>query len=175
MSSEIEQLRQQVSDLQQEVDSLKRLTPAYRCVRRRAETGMFGLPWYEVALGPNPELGERRGHARAIVAIGDMATGVIAIGGMARGVVALGGLAMGLFTFGGCSIGLLAAVGGLAVGGLAIGGCAIGLVAIGGAAIGYYAIGGGAIGQYVMTDDRQDPQAVQFFQQFGITIPLHKR
>ena len=154
MSSEIEQLRQQVSDLQQEVDSLKRLTPAYRCVRRRAETGMFGLPWYEVALGPNPELGERRGHARAIVAIGDMATGVIAIGGMARGVVA---------------------VGGLAVGGLAIGGCAIGLVAIGGAAIGYYAIGGGAIGQYVMTDDRQDPQAVQFFQQFGITIPLHKR
>ena len=34
----------------------------------------------EVATGPDEERGESRGHATAIVAIGDVATGVLAMG-----------------------------------------------------------------------------------------------
>ncbi len=63
-------------------------------------------------MGPDPEKGELRGHARGIIAIGDFATGVLAVGGLARGIVAMGGLALGA----------LVGVGGVCVGALALGG-----------------------------------------------------
>ena len=71
---------------------------------------MFGLPLWAIAIGPDWERGEMRGHARGIFALGDIATGWFAFGGLARGFFAFGGLAIGLFAFGG------AAIGGLAIG-----------------------------------------------------------
>jgi hypothetical protein len=191
MSEESDDLREQVAALQQEVAELRATVQGTadvrpRGIRRRSETEFLGLPVWEIAVGPDPERGEVRGHARAIFAIGDIATGVFALGGIARGVVCLGGLTLGLFSLGGLSIGLVAALGGLAIGGVAVGGAAIGGVAFGGAALGGIAIGGGAIGyvvvadagicvygkgaavigEHVITPLRQDPQAVRFFQQW---------
>lgn len=104
-----------------------------RGVRWRSKAGLFGWPLCEVALGPNVSRGERRGHARAVVALGNIADGVIAVGGISRGVVAIGGISCGLCSLGGVSLGLLAAVGGVAIAPLALGGVAAGLLASGGA------------------------------------------
>lgn len=105
---------------------------------------VFGLPLVHIAQGPHG--GEKRGHARGIIAIGDLATGVLAIGGFAQGVIAVGGCAVGLVAFGGLALGVLAGLGGLATGLLASGGGAVGGVAQGGLAVGYVADGGRAVG-----------------------------
>jgi hypothetical protein len=157
--------------------------------RYRSKTTLLGLPLVAVAMGPAP--GERIGHARGIIAVGDKATGGIAIGGKARGVVAIGGLAMGLFSIGGLSIGLITAIGGAAIGGLAWGGLAMGVlvsgglamgyVASGGLAMGYYAVGGGPFGVHVAGPGRSDQAAVDMLQHlrwffggpgFGITTMI---
>jgi hypothetical protein len=160
-----EELEARVEQLEREVAAL-RSNP--RRVRKRATWGLGNLPIYEVAVGPDLERGEARGHAKAIVAVGDIATGFVAVGGWARGVVALGGMATGLFSFGGLSIGLLAAVGGLAIGGFAFGGGAVGGIAIGGGAVGQYACGGGAAGEHVISASRRDPEAEAFFREHGL-------
>lgn len=125
--------------------------------RYQSETRAFGMPLVCVAFGPHGD--ETRGHAKGIIAIGDVATGWLAIGGMARGVIAFGGLALGLIAHGGLALGLLAfgglgvgglAIGGGAIGGLASGGSATGIVAEGGLAIGYIARGGTPIGTHTM-------------------------
>ncbi len=141
---------------------------AFRGVRYRSSFQMLGLPFVSVATGPDPAKGEVRGHARGIVAIGDMATGVLAVGGLARGVFAFGGLAIGAVTFGGASIGALAAVGGLAIGSLALGGAALGWTAIGGGAAGAFACGGGAVGGQVVSAHRVDPEALAHFERLGL-------
>lgn len=145
-------------------------------VRRRSETIFMGLPLYDIALGPDPERGEVRGHARGVFACGDIATGVFALGGLARGLIAVGGVAFGGVAVGGCAVGLLLALGGFALGTIALGGGAVGLVAlgggavglvaIGGGAVGYYAFGGGAYGQYIVSGAHIDPEAFEFFQQW---------
>ena len=100
-------------------DALAALTPEQRRllvrfgVRRRSEREFLGLPFYDIAMGPDPMSGQARGHAKGVIAIGDVATGIVALGGIARGVFALGGVALGLFSFGGLSIGLLGLKGGL--------------------------------------------------------------
>lgn len=149
MSDDTEALRQRVEQLEQEVASL-RSGASYRGVRKRSATEFFGWPLWEIAMGPDPDAGEFRGHARAIVACGDMATGFLAMGGLARGVIAMGGGAIGVIAFGGGAIGAL----------LAVGGGAIGTIAIGGGAVGHYAFGGGALGDYVFSGVRRDPEAV---------------
>src|SRR5207249_7015046 len=126
-------------------------TPAFskfpvKGIRRESPRKFFGLPLWAIAIGPDWERGEMRGHACGIFAVGDMATGWFAFGGLARGIFAFGGLAVGLIAFGGVAIGVLFAVGGLAIGGMAFGGGAIGGIAIGGGACGYYAFGGAAVG-----------------------------
>ena len=151
------------------------LTTGRRGVRKRSERMLWGLPLYEIAFGPDPERGEARGHARAIFAFGDIATGVVAAGGFARGILALGGLAFGGITFGGISCGLIVALGGLAaggvalggmaIGGIALGGGAVGVVAVGGLALGHYAFGGAAFGTYVVSPLAGSPEAVAFFRQ----------
>ncbi len=123
-----------------------------RSIRRQSPTTFAGLPLWSIALGPDPERGEWRGHAHGIFAVGDLATGWFAFGGLAAGLVAFGGLAVGAV-----------ALGGLAIGGLALGGGAVGAVAIGGGACGYYALGGGAIGAHTFSAAYQDPEAVEFF------------
>src|SRR5437016_13519333 len=106
----------------------------FKSIRRQSSHTFCGLPLWAIAIGPDLERGEMRGHARAIFAVGDMATGWFACGGFARGIFAFGGLAVGLIAFGGVAIGVLFAVGGLAIGGMAFGGGAIGGIAIGGGA-----------------------------------------
>ena len=124
--------------------------------------------WYHIALGPDPERNEVRGHAKGFIAIGDIATGVIAIGGIARGGIAIGGCSIGLISIGGVSLGALLALGGLAIGGVAFGGAAVGVVAIGAQANGYHACGVKAFGENVIDEDRRDPAAVVFFAERGL-------
>src|SRR5947208_14101354 len=142
-------------------------TPAFskfpvKSVRRESPRKFFGLPLWAIAIGPDWERGEMRGHARGIFALGDMATGWFAFGGLARGFFAFGGLGIGLFAFGGAAIGIVLAIGGAAIGGLAIGGGAVGGVAIGGGACGYYAFGGGAVGVHTVSVLDQDPTELDF-------------
>ena len=154
MKENSEQLKQRIAALEREVAALKKRGHSYRGIRKRSNRLYWGLPLYDIAMGPDPEKGEMRGHAKGIVAIGDSATGVLALGGLARGGVAMGGLAAGL----------LLGIGGLSTGLLAFGGLAIGGIAIGGGAIGYYAVGGGAFGEHVISGMAQDPEAVRLFE-----------
>lgn len=126
---------------------------AFKGIRRQSALTLAGLPLWSVAIGPDLAKGEMRGHAKGILAFGDMATGVFAAGGLARGVFAFGGLAIGLASFGGLGLGLIVALGGAAAGG----------VAIGGGAAGVYALGGGAVGTYVLSASQCDPDALDFF------------
>ena len=80
-------------------------------IRWTSSATLLEYPLVSIALGPDPSKSELRGHARAIIAIGDIATGVIAPGGVARAAVALGGLAIGGIVLGGCGIGILALAG----------------------------------------------------------------
>ena len=133
--------------------------------RYRSKATLFGWPVIDVALGPKD--GQMRGHARGIIAIGDIATGGIAIGGIARGVVALGGLAIGLFSLGGAALGLISATGGFAIGGLAAGGGAIGVLSTGGGAIGVMAQGGGALGLFTRDARGVKPAGTDAFNDFS--------
>ncbi len=161
-----EDLERRVEELEAEVARLRGgRRPA---VRYRSSLGVGDIPLLAVAVGPDLSRGEVRGHARGIIAIGDMATGLIAVGGLARGAVAIGGLALGGLSFGGLSIGVLMAVGGLAIGSVAFGGGAVGGVAVGGGAFGYYACGGGAAGTHVMSPLSDDPEARAFFREHGL-------
>lgn len=148
--------------------------PLTRSVRRRSSYEFIGMPLYSIALGPDPAKGELRGHAKGVLAIGDLATGVVAIGGLARGVIAMGGLAFGLVAFGGLAVGGLA-LGGAAIGLAALGGGALGYIAVGGAAVGVYAAGGAAFGEHVLSAAAQDPEAVRFFSDFGLRALLGGR
>ena len=126
---------------------------AFKSIRRQSALRFAGLPLWSVAIGPDFAKGEIRGHAKGILAFGDMATGVVAAGGLARGVVAFGGLAIGLASFGGLGLGLI----------VALGGGAAGVVAIGGGAAGHYAMGGGAVGTHVLSASECDADALDFF------------
>jgi len=159
-------LERRVRELEAEVARLRAGGP--RSVRYRSAAEFGGVPLLAVATGPDPAKGEVRGHARGIVAIGDIATGALALGGVARGLVAFGGVALGVVTFGGASIGALAAVGGLAVGSFAFGGGAVGWTAVGGAAVATYACGGGAYGEHVISATRRDPEALEHFRGMGL-------
>lgn len=150
-------------------------SPAFlRRVRRRSDYEYLGLPLWCVAVGPDPERGELRGHAKGILAVGDVATGLVAIGGLARGGIAIGGLAWGVVALGGLALGGLAC-GGLAIGLLAIGGGAAGWIAVGGAAAGVYAAGGAAWGTYVISAAERSPEAVAFFSQWDALQSLLPR
>ncbi len=122
----------------------------------------MGRPWIAIAIGPDLARNEFRGHARGILAIGNMATGWIAIGGLVRGIVAFGGLAVGGIAIRGLSVGLFA-IGGLALGGIVFGGATIGVAAAAGLAVGYYALGGAPFGLYIWGPLHRDPQAAEFF------------
>jgi hypothetical protein len=142
-----------------------------RAIRKRSDYEYLGMPLWSVAIGPDPAKGEMRGHAKGVIAIGDMATGVLAIGGLARGFIAFGGLAVGVIAIGGLALGGLA-LGGLAIGIAAIGGGAIGWAAIGGGAAGYYAAGGAAWGTYVVSAMERSPEAIAFFTQWDVVRML---
>ena len=126
---------------------------AFKGIRRQSAHSFAGLPLWSVALGPDASKGEKRGHAKGIFALGDVATGVLAAGGLARGVVAFGGLAIGFLSVGALGLGLLVALGGAVAGG----------VAVGGGAAGVYALGGEAFGPHVLSATQCDEDALDFF------------
>jgi hypothetical protein len=163
-------LEERVEELEAEIAALRERTllPPLG-IRRRASWSIAHLPLYEISLGSDPGRRQMRGHARGIIAIGDVASGVIAIGGYARGIVAIGGLAAGIVSFGGLSVGLLSAIGGLAIGGLAVGGAALGGVAVGGSAAGYYACGAASTGRHVVSTSERSSDASALFQLVGLT------
>src|ERR1051325_3118889 len=98
-------LEKRVDELEAEIAALRERTllPPVG-IRRRATISIGDVPLYEISLGSDPGRRQLRGHAKAIIAIGDVATGVLAIGGYARGVIAIGGLATGLVSIGGLSL-----------------------------------------------------------------------
>jgi predicted Ser/Thr protein kinase len=108
---------------------------------------IFGWPLVHVAWGVD-------GRGRPVVARGIFAFGLLAVGLVALGPVALG----------------LLALGGLALGGLAGGGGSVGAVSAGGVAAGVYAYGTVATGPYVISRDRRDREAEQFFSRW-VTLP----
>ena len=165
MSEDLQSLQNKLDVLQQEIAVLNHRN-IRGGVRKRSTTFFFGLPLYDIAYGPDLDSNSKRGHARGIIAIGDIATGVIAVGGIARGFVAIGGIALGAVSVGGCSIAILLGIGGFAVGMIAVGGAAIGIIATGGGAFGYYACGGGAIGKHTISGMGLDPDAIRFFRQW---------
>ena len=144
-----EQLEKRVADLER---TLSRREGVMRGLRKRSATTLAGIPLYDIAFGPDLAREEVRGHARGIIAIGDMATG------------------FGVFSIGGLSLAALVAAGGVAIGGVATGGAALGAVAVGGAAGGYYACGAAAVGDHVVTSTatRSDVEAEQFFRSHGL-------
>ena len=163
-------LEKRVAELEAEISALRERTllPPLG-IRKRATWSIADMPLYEISLGSDPGRRQLRGHARGIIAIGDVASGVIAIGGYARGIVAIGGLAAGIVSFGGLSVGLLGAIGGLAIGGLAVGGASVGGVAVGGSAAGYYSCGAAAAGAYIVSTTEHSPEAGALFRQLGLT------
>ncbi len=150
-----------------EIDPLRNPANRLRGVRKQSEHLFLGLPLYAIAIGPDFARGEVRGHAKGVLAFGDIATGIVAVGGLARGVIAMGGLAIGIVAIGGLSVGLLLGFGGMAIGLIALGGGAMGVVAVGGVALGYYAAGGVAYGAYVLDAMQRAPEAQAFFSRWG--------
>ena len=146
-------LEKRVAELEAEISALRERTllPPLG-IRRRATWSIGDMPLYDISLGSDPGRRQLRGHARGIIAIGDVASGVLAIGGYARGIVAIGGLAAGIVSFGG----------------LAVGGAAVGGVAVGGSAAGYYSCGAAAAGAYVASATEHAPEAGALFRQLGL-------
>jgi hypothetical protein len=128
-----------------------------RTIRYSSSLRLLGWPMLAVAQGPNASKNETRGHARGVVAVGDVATGVIAIGGLARGLFAIGGVAVGLIT-----------VAGVGFGAFVIAGVALAQTAFGGVAIGQYAKGGAAVGPHVISSKRADETAAVWFHRLGL-------
>lgn len=160
------ELEKRVHELEDEVGRLRGRRPGR--VRYRSAAALGDIPLVSIALGPDPERGEWRGHAKGVVAIGDVATGGVAIGGLAVGGIAVGGLSVGLASLGGLALGVFLAIGGGAVGGTAVGGGAVGRVAVGGGAAGEYACGGAAFGTHVVSATRRDPEAEAFFREHAL-------
>lgn len=126
-------------------------------IRYASTLRLWGWPLVAIAMGSDFSRNETRGHARGILAIGDVATGVIAIGGLARGLISVGGIAVGLIT-----------VAGVGLGAFVIAGVAFAQTAFGGVAIGQYAKGGAAVGPHVVSSKRVDESAAVWFRRLGL-------
>ena len=164
-----QELQERVDEFEAQIAALReRSLQRPRGIRRRASWSIAHLPLYEISLGSHPGKRQTHGHARAVIAVGDVASGVIAIGGYARGVVAIGGLATGIVSIGGLSLGLLSAIGGLAIGSLALGGTAFGGVSVGGSATGYYACGAAPTGMHVVSLLERSATASALFRRLGL-------
>jgi hypothetical protein len=104
-------------------------------LRYTSRTTLFGFPVIAISYGSDLANGERFGHAKGVIAVGDVATGLIAAGLVARGFFAAGAVSFGVISAGAIALGALAA-GAIAMGGVTTGGVAIGVIASGGIAIG---------------------------------------
>ena len=78
-SKKLDELLEEVKALRKEVTGLKRTVRGnsrrqQRGIRKRSKSTLLGWPVYDIAIGPDPKKGEHRGHAKGIIAIGDIAT-----------------------------------------------------------------------------------------------------
>jgi hypothetical protein len=144
-------------------------------IRWESESRFMGKPIVAIAWGPSESLGEQMGHAKGIIAIGQIATGIISIGFISNGIISFGLVGIGIVSFtwfvglgvvafSGLAFGVVA-FGGAAIGLIAFGGMAIGYVAIGGFSVGVYSVGGFAVGKYIISSAHIDPQAIEYFSQ----------
>lgn len=142
-------------------------------VRWQSEKKISGKPLVHIAWGPDKSNNEEFGHAKGIIAIGQIATGIVSIGFISYGIISIGLISLGIISFS-CFVGLgvisfsglafgIIAFGGAAIGLIAIGGMAIGYVAIGGFSVGMYAAGGFAIGKFIISSAHTDPEAIEYF------------
>ena len=115
--------------LVQVLDRISDAKPGYQ--RYTSSARLFGHPLVHIAFGPDP--GQKMGHARGIIAIGEDAAGLVAIGSFVRGGLCIGGMGCGVVTCCGMSAGIIS-IGGMAIAGfLALGGMVVS---------GYYGFGG---------------------------------
>jgi serine/threonine protein kinase len=115
-------------------------------VRLRSSTSVLGYPLVDIAFGRDLDAEETYGHAKGVIAFGDVATGLFAFGKYSRGLIfAFGQYAFGLFSFGLFSCGVVttgfASLGIFSGGGISIGVFAMGFVAIGVFAYGVIGVG----------------------------------
>jgi hypothetical protein len=127
---------------------------------------------WEIAFNLKHHKYARRAEARAVIAIGDSATGLIAVGAVAKGLVAVGGLSFGLISVGGLSFGIFS-IGLVAIGLAALGTIGGGLLAIGGISAGLVSAGLLPFGQYILGKNFQSPIPAQLFQNFKSLIGLN--
>lgn len=69
------QLEKRIAELEHEVSALR---GRGRGVRYRSAAAIGDFPLLAIAVGPDLARGEIRGHARGVVAVGNIATGVVA-------------------------------------------------------------------------------------------------
>ena len=115
-------------------------------MRLRSSTSIFGYPLVDIAFGRDLDAEETYGHAKGVIAFGDVSTGLFAFGQYSRGLIfAFGQYAFGLFSFGLFSCGVVTAgfacLGVFSGGGISIGVFAMGFVAIGYSAYGVIGVG----------------------------------
>lgn len=106
----------------------------------KSKATLFGVPLIHInlAIGIGNDISKnKKGVAKGIIAIGNVAIGVISLGLVSAGIISLGILSLGLLAFGT-----------VALGGLGFGAIAMGFMAFGAVAIGYSATGAVAIGVY---------------------------
>jgi hypothetical protein len=140
--------------------------------RKRSKTFLWGMPLWEVATNLNNKKYAPRAAARAVIAIGDSASGLIAIGTIARGVVAVGQVSFGLVSIGGISCGAVS-LGLTSVGLASLGVVSLGLVAAGGVSLGLISAALLPFGSYVFGRDFRIPVLSWLFEHFNAITGLN--
>ena len=65
MADGCKELHERVDAIEEQVAALQR--GRIRGIRKQAVRSLWGLPLYDIAIGPDPEKGEQRGHARGFL------------------------------------------------------------------------------------------------------------
>jgi len=110
-----DQRYQHAGELKTEIEFISKAPIRRSGFRSESSIKVMGLPLWAIAFGADLEAGEVRGHAKGIIAIGELATGIIAIGRIAVGLIPLGIISIGIFPAG------VIAVGGITIGVIASG------------------------------------------------------
>ena len=131
----------------------------------QSQATYMGYPLVHVAFGKDAR--GRRRVARGIIAIGQFAVGLITVAQFGVGV---------LFGFGQFILGFTALAQFAFAVYLGIGQVATGYVAVGQVVLAYYGLAQIGLGKFLWSTQRQDPEAVRFFQSLGDSLKpfLHR-
>lgn len=134
--------------------------------RKRSKVRIFGLPLWEVAFNLINKSGRvryvRMAKARAIIAVGDSATGIVAIGSFAKGIVAVGQTSLGVFAFGTGTFGVFA-VGLMSIGLFSAGILSGGFISFGAIVLSYISVGFLTISRYTFNLDGKSHELFSFY------------